>query len=337
MRRNILSKLKNILVKQYSTVEKAEHQLSLVGRNFLEPLDFSENEVKSLFWTASEFKALSDDEYNIRDLENKSATLLLSEPNIHFQSSLIMASRVLKIPVNVIIDSTWEQWQFPEDAGRILGKNCDVIFIKSKFHLKAKALALGAKIPVIIISDARYANLRALSDIFTIREQFGYLENLHICWIGSPTSLINTYLLSMPRFGIKMKYFCCHFMGEKVSPIALSKVRTLGKEFEANCQEASSMEDALTHSKILAMGSNLGGQKQINEENCKSADHDFFILHSMPRTKVEICPTLFESGRNLTWKSYRNCQWILTAFLVRTLSDHKHITKEPNFLEIKVK
>ncbi|XP_044759584.1 ornithine carbamoyltransferase, mitochondrial-like [Coccinella septempunctata] len=337
MRRSIVNRLKTTLSRCCSTVEKTEHQLSLVGRNYLEPIDFTESEIKSLFWTASEFKALSDNEYNIRDLENKTGTLLLSEPNIHFQSSLQLASKDLKIPMNVIIDSTWEQWQFPEDAGRILGKTCDVLFIKSKFYLKAKALATGAKIPVIIISDTRYANLRALSDIFTLREKFGYLENLHVCWIGSPTSLINTYLLSMPRFGIKIKFFCCHFLGEKVSPIAMSKVRTLGKEFVENCQEASSVEEALSHSKILAMGSNLGGQKQINQENCKEADHDFFILHSMPRTRVEICPTLFESERNLTWASYRNCQWILTAFLVRCLSDHKHITKEPNFSEIKAK
>ncbi|XP_045477881.1 ornithine transcarbamylase, mitochondrial-like [Harmonia axyridis] len=337
IRRYILNKLKTKLPKYYSTVEQPEHNLSLVGRNFLEPLDFTAAELKSLFWTASEFKTISNDEYNIQDLENKTATLLLSEPNIHFQSSIHLASRILKIPINVIVDSTWENWQFPKDAGRILGKTCDIIFIKSKFHLKAKSLADGAKIPVIIVSDKRYANLRALSDIFTLREQFGFLENLHICWIGAPTSLINTYLLSMPQFGIKLKFFCCHFLGEKVSPIALSKVRTLGKEFLESCKEASSMEDALAHSKILVMGANLGGQKQINEENCKAADHDFFILHSMPRTDIEICPTLFESERNLTWASYRNCQWILTAFFVRTLTNYKHFTKEPNFIEEKAK
>ncbi|KAL3274717.1 hypothetical protein HHI36_016092 [Cryptolaemus montrouzieri] len=306
---------------------------SLIGRSFLQPTDFSSDEIKSLFWTASEFKAISNGDFRNNNLENKSVTLLLTEPNIHIQCAAQNAGNFLKVPVKVIVDPVWETWQFPEDAGRILGKTCNIILLKSLFHSKSKALADGAKVPVIILSDKRFANLRTLSDVFTLREQFGYLEDIHICWIGSPTSLINTYLLVVPRMGIKMKYFACQHSGEKVSPVTLSAAQHLGKIFTENCTEVSSMNEALSHSKIVIMGSNLGGQKQINDHNCKEADHDFFIFHSMPRTPVEICPTIFASDRNLTWASYRNYKWILAAFLLRTLADHKHITEPLNYVQ----
>ncbi|KAK9888163.1 hypothetical protein WA026_000432 [Henosepilachna vigintioctopunctata] len=333
-------RLLSVITRKYlryfsSDVKPEKYPHSLIGRRYLEPTDFTDEELKSLIWTANEFKSISNDEYNHNNLENKSITFLLSAPDIHFQCALYNASKFLGLPVKVVVDPKWESWQFPEDVGRILGKTCDVIFLLSFYHSKALALAAGASVPVIVISDKRFANLRTLSDIFTIREHFGYLENLTISWVGSPTQLINTYLLTMPRFGMKLKYFCCHLYGERVSPVTAHAARNLGKPFKDNCQEASCFDDALKQSKILVMGNNLGGLKQINEQNCKAADHNFYIFHNMPRTEFEICSEIFQSKRNLTWPSYRNYEWLLAAFIVRSLVDYKHITKAPNFAEIK--
>lgn len=298
----------------------------------MEPENYVEKELKSLLWTASEFKLLNRDEFNkINSMENKSATFLLSSSKMLLQSAIHNAAEYVRLPLKIIVDSKWENWRYTEDVGRILGKTTDIIFLHSNYQVKAKMLAKGAEVPVILVESKRYKNIRALSDILTFYETFGFLNNLPVCWIGGATPLINTYLCLVPRLGIELKVFCAVHPDVKESPALESKARSQGQCFLSNVKMATTFQETLKGTKILVIGHHEDPKLQLNLTKCKEAAENFYIMHCMPRGEMEIEQTLFESDKNLTWSSYKNMQWIFAAFMVRCLTEYKHITESPKF------
>ncbi|KAJ8933448.1 hypothetical protein NQ314_014005 [Rhamnusium bicolor] len=148
-------------------------------------------------------------------------------------------------------------------------------------------------------------------NLLTIQEHFGSLKGIIISWVGKACPLLNTYLTIAPPLGIKVKFLCqC---GGPVSPSSLKYVQSQGTNFTDNIKECGKLEDA------------------IEADLEKYADKNWVFLHTLPRSLVEVEDKLFDSERNLLWKSFVNSKWICAAIIARFLvEDPSLITDKGN-------
>ncbi|XP_018329305.1 ornithine carbamoyltransferase, mitochondrial-like isoform X2 [Agrilus planipennis] len=181
------------------------------------------------------------------------------------------------------------------------------------------------------ISDCRYSVADTLSDIMTFYEQFGYLTDLKLAWLGPPSSELNTFLHLAPHFGIQVAYCCSCDPETRTSPSSLFEAKN---EFngKAILNECLSFDETIKDSHIIATKYIEKSREKLNTDLFKNAKPNWVYLRKLPRAVKEADDHVFKNfERCITWKSSINNVWIYMSLIMKLLKEYKNVTHKPNF------
>ena len=94
------------------------------------------------------------------------------------------------------------------DTARVLSRYLDALVIRTFAHQDVEELAHYASIPVINGLTDRFHPCQVLSDLLTIQEKRGSLQDLCVAWIGDGNNVAHSWINAAARLGFTL-YLAC--------------------------------------------------------------------------------------------------------------------------------
>lgn len=169
-------------------------------KDFLSMSDLTKHDINEIFTIASRMKM---NRYG-RQLEDKVLVLLFEKPSTRTRLSFEAGIRHLG-GNTIYLDAMTTQLargESLEDTARMFERFVDGLIARVYKHQMLETIAKCARIPVINALSDKEHPCQVLSDLFTIREKKGRLEDQKIAYIGDGNNVCNSLLLGCGIMGI---------------------------------------------------------------------------------------------------------------------------------------
>ncbi|OGW84419.1 MAG: ornithine carbamoyltransferase [Omnitrophica bacterium RIFCSPLOWO2_01_FULL_45_10] len=219
-----------------------------------------------------------------------------------------------------------------KDVACVLSRYLDGIVARTYNHEDAKELARHAAVPVINgLSDLEHP-CQALSDIFTIRENFGKFKGVKLSYIGDGNNVLNSLMCAASKVGLDMKIATPKGYEPKIemARIARSIARVSGSQIELSNDPKAAAKDAdVIYTDVwVSMGQEKERSKrkklfmpfQINGNLMKFAKKKCLIMHCLPAHRgQEITDEVIDSKNSIVYDQAENRMHAEKAILLRLL------------------
>ncbi|MBU1631409.1 MAG: ornithine carbamoyltransferase, partial [Candidatus Omnitrophica bacterium] len=178
-----------------------------MNKNLLSIKDINKQDINLLFQMASELKIRRKrGEKIIHLLDGKSLGLLFEKLSTRTRISFEIAIRELG-GNSLFLQSEQLQLKRGEtlsDAAKIFSLYLDALAVRTYNHDNLTKLAENSSIPVInALSDFSHP-CQILSDMFTIKEKVGKLEDVKLTYIGAGNNVCNSLIYGSAKTGINL-------------------------------------------------------------------------------------------------------------------------------------
>jgi len=181
---------------------------SLRGRDLLSAADFTADEVRSLFATATRLKAefRATRRHPDEPLRGRTLAMLFQRPSLRtrvtFEAGMVqLGGHAIYLAHDTVLGAR----ESVRDVARNLDRFVDGIMARTGPHEVVVELAAQASIPVINGLTLREHPCQALADVFTIQEHFGRLEGLVVAFVGDGNNVYHSLALLGARFGMEVR------------------------------------------------------------------------------------------------------------------------------------
>jgi len=305
-------------------------------RNFLAITDFSKDELEKLLESALSLKKEYFSRGNPPILKGKVLAMVFNKPSLRTRISFDMAMRhlggdALFISPNEIGLGKRESIA---DVARVLSGYVSGIMARVFAHDHITELAKWASIPVINgLSDYNHP-CQAFTDIFTMYEHFGKLQNLDVAFVGDGNNVamsllhacailgINFTISSPEGYDINMKAWETAEVLSTNSGSSIKQIR--------NPQEAVSDADVVYTDTWTSMGQEEEAKKreiafppyQVNSDLLKKAKSSAIVMHCLPAHRgQEITDYVADGPQSFLFNQAHNRLHAQKAILVDLLGD----------------
>ncbi|HQN17588.1 MAG TPA: ornithine carbamoyltransferase [Syntrophobacteraceae bacterium] len=211
------------------------------------------------------------------------------------------------------------------DTARVLSRYLDAVVIRTFAHQDVEELARHASIPIINGLTDSFHPCQVLSDLVTIQEKRGTLEDLCVAWIGDGNNMAHSWINAAARLSFTL-YLACppgylpqseivdwarregrgtiHLVDEPKSAVASADVlytdvwASMGQEAEAEARR-----------KVFQ-------PFQINEELLAAAPANALVLHCLPAHRgEEITDGVMEGPQSVVFDQAENRMFLQMALL----------------------
>lgn len=325
--------------------------MNLKGRSFLKLLDYSKEEILYLINLAEKFKELKKNGVVHKYLEGKNIVLLFEKTSTRTRCSFEVAGYDLGMGVT-FLDSGSSQMgkkESIEDTAKVLGRLYDGIEYRGYDQDLVAAIAKYSNVPVWNGLTDDFHPTQMIGDFLTIKEHFGYLENLNFVYMGDGrNNVANSLMVTCAKLGLN--YTC--IAPEELYP---------DEELVKTCKELSNAKIVITSDKEKAQNANIiytdvwvsMGEPdevwnkrismlkpyQVNKEVMDAANEDCIFLHCLPSfhdiettigkdiyekyglKEMEVTDEVFTSEKSLVFEEAENRMHTIKAVMYATLSD----------------
>ncbi|MDR1496054.1 MAG: aspartate carbamoyltransferase [Clostridiales Family XIII bacterium] len=305
--------------------------MTLQGRSFIEPPDFTTEETEELFRLAERIMN-SPGDYAERAKGRLLATLFY-EPSTRTRFSFEAA--MLKLGGQVIgfsgeNASSAAKGESIADTVKTVACYADIAVIRHPKEGSAKVAARTADIPIINGGDGGHQHpTQTLTDLLTIRTEKGRFEGLKVGLCGD---------LKFGRTVHSLVRALCRYEGIEfilISPEELRVPDYVKKEIASgcggSCREVERMQDVLSELDILYM-TRVQKERFFNEEDyirlkdsyildaekMRLAPADMIVMHPLPRVN-EIATEVDADPRAVYFKQVRNGMYARMALILSLL------------------
>lgn len=160
--------------------------MNLKNRSFLKLLDFSPEEIGGLIDLAVQLKYEKKNGIAHRHLEGKNIALIFEKTSTRTRCAFEVAASDLGMH-SVYLDSSSSQLGKKEsikDTARVLGRMFDGIEYRGYGQERVEELAAWAGVPVWNGLTNEFHPTQILADFMTIKEYFGHLKGIKLCYMG---------------------------------------------------------------------------------------------------------------------------------------------------------
>ncbi|HZG69655.1 MAG TPA: hypothetical protein VEZ12_23180, partial [Herpetosiphonaceae bacterium] len=162
---------------------------SLRGQDIIAVSQFSTDQLDYIFDVAEEMRAIVERDGGSDRLRHRVLACLFYEPSTRTSASFIAAMERLGgsvIPITQGVQfSSVSKGETLHDTIRTLEQYADVIVLRHPETGSASIAAAAADVPVINAGDGVGEHpTQALLDLFTIKEELGTLDGLHVAMVG---------------------------------------------------------------------------------------------------------------------------------------------------------
>ena len=216
-----------------------------------------------------------------------------------------------------------------EDTAIVLSRYCDIIMYRAMSNKAMKELGKYATVPVISGLDDKEHPCQIVTDLMTIKEHKGKLNDLNFVYLGDgANNMAHSYLLGCAIAGINVKI---------VSPkdywpdkFYVKEAQKFGKKVEVTdtVENCTSNADVVATDTWVSMGDESEKQKRIknfqgytiNEDVMSIANKDAIFLHCLPAYYgYEVTKEVAHGPQSVIFDEAENRMWAQIALMV-TLS-----------------
>ncbi len=298
----------------------------MAKRDLISITDLTQNEIREILDLADDMVAHPEKYYE--ECAHKKIATLFYEPST--RTRLSFETAMLELGGNVIgfssaSSSSASKGESVSDTAKVIECYADIIAMRHPKEGAALVAAKACNIPVINAGDGGHFHpTQTLADLFTIRKEFGSIDNIKIGFCGDLKfgRTVHSLIEALLRFqGIEIVL---------ISPEEL-KLPRYNKErmTEAGVpwSETASLEDAISDLDVLYM-TRVQEERFFNEEDyirlrdtylldrskMKLAKEKMIVMHPLPRVN-EISVEIDNDPRAVYFKQVRNGKDVRKALI----------------------
>ncbi|RLI97365.1 MAG: ornithine carbamoyltransferase [Candidatus Aenigmatarchaeota archaeon] len=293
-------------------------------RDFLSMHDLDEHEIAMVFKTAASLKKKPIQGI----LRDKNLVLLFQKPSTRTMVSFDAGMSQLG---GHSVHLSWNESQLGRgetvsDTAKVLSRYSDGIVARLFSHKDIEELARSADVPVINGLTDLLHPCQALSDMFTIREHFGHLKGLKLCFMGDGSSNVcHSLMNACKKVGMHMAV-CCpdgHAPDKKILSDNADSVMVCSKPKEGLHKADVVYTDtwvSMGHEKQASRKSRALRPYQLNAGIMRLAKPDAIAMHCLPAHRGdEITSEVMDGQQSVVWDQAENRLHVQKALLAMVL------------------
>ncbi len=296
-------------------------------RHFRRVFDLSSEEIKYLLNRARELKFRFREGIPHRPLVGKILALIFEKPSTRTRVSFEAAMHKLGGTTIFLSknDLQLSRGEPIKDTARVLSRYVDAIVIRTFAQEIVDELSAYSDVPVINGLSDKHHPCQAISDIMTVIEKKGSIEDLKVAWVGDGNNVAHSWIEAAGRLGFELILAC----PEGYDPDA-DILKEAQKESKKPIRvirdpvEAVSGADVINTDVWASMGQEEEAEErkkifapyQLNTELLKCAKSDAIVLHCLPAHRgEEITEEVLECQQSVVWDQAENKMWLHLALL----------------------
>lgn len=327
--------------------------MNLKNKNFLKLLDFTPDEIGELIDLAIKLKEEKKKEIPHRSLEGKNIALIFEKTSTRTRCAFEVAASDLGMH-SVYLDSSSSQLGKKEsikDTARVLGRMFDGIEYRGFGQERVEELAKWAGVPVWNGLTNEFHPTQILADFMTIKEHFGYLRGIKLCYMGDARYNMGCSLMvGAAKMGLDIT-LCApadYFPPEELVRTSKEIASQTGARInlESDPMKATRNADVIYTDVWVSMGESESVWKErieklspyrVTEKLMQNASPSCCFMHCLPAfhdtetstgkeiekkyglKEMEVENAVFESDRSIVFDEAENRMHTIKAVMLATL------------------
>lgn len=202
-----------------------------------------------------------------------------------------------------------------KDSGRVMGRYCDGIMIRTFSQEAVAELAQWSEAPVINGLTDLYHPCQLMADIFTVIEHKGGYEGLTFAWIGDGNNMANSWINAAAVFGFELQIATPK--GYEPDRAVMARAEEMGAiiRYSNDPMVAADGADVLSTDVWASMGQEEEAEKrrqafagyQIDSKVLAAARPEAIVLHCLPAHRgEEISDAVIEGTQSVVFDQAEN-------------------------------
>jgi ornithine carbamoyltransferase len=212
-----------------------------------------------------------------------------------------------------------------KDTARVLSRYLDAIAIRTFSQELVEEMAHWADIPVINALTDKYHPCQILSDLMTIKEKKGTLNDLKVTWIGDGNNVANSWINAARILGFELSLACppAYQPDPQVMEGSGENIR-----LEETPHKAVKEADVINTDVWTSMGQDAEKDQrlrdfqgfQVNESLMELSKPDVLVMHCLPAHRgEEITAEVLEGNNSVVFDQAENKMHLHQALLEKLL------------------
>lgn len=302
-------------------------------RDLLTILDLSADEIHALLSKAEQMKKMliEGKDRLISTLSGRVLGLIFVKPSTRTRVSFEAAMH--RLGGNCIFmtpkDTQISRDEATADTARVLSRYVDILVIRTFAHEEVEELAKYASIPVINGLTDRFHPCQVLSDLLTVKEKRGTLENLRVAWVGDGNNVAHSWINAAGILGFDLVLACPP--GYEPDPNVLTRTPGKGRiEVIHDPKKAVESADIIYTDVWASMGQEQEAAErrqifqpyQVNTDLLAAAPPTALVFHCLPAHRGdEITDEVIDGPQSVVFDQAENrmhlqmalLDWLLTS------------------------
>ena len=298
-------------------------------RDFISILDWTEEEIRNNIDYAGELKELTKQFGCPQLLRGKTYGMFFLKPSLRTRLSFEVGIVQLGGSAVNLSEQDFKigERESVSDVARVMSRYVDGILIRTFSHQMVLDLAKHATVPVInMLTDFNHP-CQVMSDMLTVKEKLGRIDNVRIAYVGDCNNVTNSWLNMAARLPLDLRIATAP---ETMPDMKLvSKIRETGI---STIQVTNSTEKALEDAEIIYtdVWASMGEKNktterekvlkdfQVNSKLLQYTRNDALVFHCLPAERdKEITNEVIEGPQSVVFDQAENRLHAQKAILVQ--------------------
>ncbi|MGN0093741.1 MAG: aspartate carbamoyltransferase [Methanobrevibacter sp.] len=302
-------------------------------KNVISIKDFSKEDINYILDEAKKLEKVAKSQAISNDLNGKILGMMFFEPSTRTKLSFETAMKRLGgacVGFDSVSSSSMEKGESIADTAKMLESYCDGLVIRHELEGVSQFISEIVNIPVINAGDgAGQHPTQTLLDLYTMREEFGHIENLNVALVGDLKygRTVHSLAYALGLYNVNMTF---------VSPNELKMPKEILRDLEKNnikYRENTDLNDVIDDIDVLYDTRIQKERFPDVEEYIKIKDaylinkkmlegKDLIVMHPLPRIN-EIDYDVDDTKHNRYFKQAFNAVPVRMAILKNLILNNK--------------
>ena len=298
-------------------------------RDFISILDWTSEEIRNNIDFAVELKQQTKEGQCPQLLQRKTYGLFFHKPSLRTRLSFEVGIAQLGGSSMVLSEQDFKigERETVSDVARVMSRFVDGILIRTYSHQMVLDLAEHATVPVVnMLTDFNHP-CQVMSDMLTIKEKLGRIDNVRIAYVGDSNNMTISWLNLAARIPLDLRIATAP---ETMPDMKLvNEIQELGI---STIKVTNSAEEAVDGVEVIYtdVWASMGEKDkivqrervlkdfQINSNLLKNAEKDALVLHCLPAERgKEITDEVLEGPQSVVFDQAENRLHAQKAILVQ--------------------
>jgi ornithine carbamoyltransferase len=300
-----------------------------VKRDFLHITDFSAAEIHATFDLAKEVKARFKRREDYKPFKDHTMSMIFAKPSartrISFETGFArMGGHALYLgPSDISIGKR----EAVKDLARVVARYNDVIMARLFSHDHMLELAQYAPVPVINgLTDYNHP-CQIMTDMFTILEHRGHLDDVKVVYVGDGNNIVHSWLRLAQRLPMHFVCACPDDYEPDSETVAATNAAGLSQVEISHDPKAAVKNADIVYTDVWAsMGQKDEAEArkarfagfQVNDELMAATGKQSLFMHCLPAERgVETTDSVLESASSIVFDEAENRMHAQNAILLK--------------------